>query len=171
MPCRLGLSTMSSRWAVDEDEQRAAATERKRQKDEKRRAREEKQKRAAEETERRQARGPGTPQNGPSTSSPQAQEETANLLRFPISNFGRTRSLDAYDVLNNIEEGSYGFVSRARERATGEIVALKRLKIERGSNDGFPVTGLREIQTLRTCSHPHVVFLREVIIGPSPSQE
>ncbi len=46
-----------------------------------------------------------------------------------------------------IDEGSYGVVYRARDRATGEIVALKKFK---GDNlkEGFPITALREISTL-----------------------
>jgi cell division cycle 2-like protein len=46
-----------------------------------------------------------------------------------------------------IEEGTYGVVYRAREKRTGEIVALKRLKMEK-EKEGFPITSLREINTL-----------------------
>jgi cell division cycle 2-like protein len=69
-------------------------------------------------------------------------------------------------MLNNIEEGSYGMVSRARRKTTGEIVALKRLKMEHNT-DGFPVTGLREIQTLMACRHTNIVNLLEVVMGES----
>jgi cell division cycle 2-like protein len=72
--------------------------------------------------------------------------------------------VDNFEKLNHIEEGSYGWVSRARETATGEIVALKKLKMD-NSNDGFPVTGLREIQTLMDSRHEHIVKLREVVMG------
>ncbi|KAI9875544.1 MAG: hypothetical protein M1823_007452, partial [Watsoniomyces obsoletus] len=37
------------------------------------------------------------------------------------------------------------------------------------TSDGFPVTALREIQTLRACSHPNVVSLREVVVGDALS--
>ena len=72
--------------------------------------------------------------------------------------------MDNFEKLNHIEEGSYGWVSRARENATGEVVALKKLKME-PANDGFPVTGLREIQTLMACHHEGIVGLREVVMG------
>ena len=72
--------------------------------------------------------------------------------------------MDNYELLNHIEEGSYGIVSRAKDSATGEIVALKKLKLER-ERDGFPITSLREIQTLMTCKHPNVVNLREIVMG------
>lgn len=48
---------------------------------------------------------------------------------------------------HRIEEGTYGVVYRAKEKRTGEIVALKRLKMEK-EKEGFPITSLREINTL-----------------------
>lgn len=51
------------------------------------------------------------------------------------------------DLLFRIEEGTYGVVYRAREKATNEIVALKRLKMEK-EKEGFPITSLREVNTL-----------------------
>jgi Protein kinase domain. len=71
--------------------------------------------------------------------------------------------------LNHIEEGSYGLVSRAKDITTGKIVALKKLKME-NTPDGFPVTGLREIQTLLGARHSNVVNLREIVIGNSMSE-
>ena len=41
----------------------------------------------------------------------------------------RCRSVENYEKLNKIEEGTYGIVYRARDRQTGEIVALKQLKL------------------------------------------
>ncbi|KAJ3073134.1 hypothetical protein HDU98_002170 [Podochytrium sp. JEL0797] len=78
------------------------------------------------------------------------------------------RSVDAYEKLNRIEEGSYGIVYRAKDRATGEIVALKKLKLENEKN-GFPVTTLREIHTLLLAKHPNIVDVREIVVTPSYS--
>ncbi|RXW24760.1 hypothetical protein EST38_g1058 [Candolleomyces aberdarensis] len=69
-----------------------------------------------------------------------------------------------YEILNQIEEGSYGVVFRAREVQTGDIVALKRLKLDEEKN-GFPITALREIYALMTCRHENVVRIREVVVG------
>ena len=41
------------------------------------------------------------------------------------------RSVEEFHCLNKIEEGTYGVVFRARDKKTNEIVALKRLKMER----------------------------------------
>lgn len=87
------------------------------------------------------------------------------LLRFQGGGFGRSRSVENYDKLNDIEEGAYGWVARAREIATGQVVALKRLKIEPNDRNGLPVTGLREIQILKDCEHRNIVKLMEVVVG------
>lgn len=87
------------------------------------------------------------------------------LLRFEGGGFGKCRSVENYDKLNDIEEGAYGWVARAKELATGKIVALKRLKIDPKDRSGLPVTGLREIQILRDCAHRNVVRLKEVVVG------
>jgi len=42
---------------------------------------------------------------------------------------------------------------------TEEIVALKRLKMEK-EKEGFPITSLREINTLLKAQHPNIVTVR-----------
>ncbi|KAI5852441.1 kinase-like domain-containing protein, partial [Morchella snyderi] len=86
------------------------------------------------------------------------------LLRYAAPELVPCAHVDKYEALNRIEEGSYGVVTRARDRATGEVVALKRLKLER-ETDGFPITSLREITTLLASRHPNVVNIREVVMG------
>ncbi|KAI9009143.1 kinase-like domain-containing protein [Hyaloraphidium curvatum] len=76
------------------------------------------------------------------------------------------RSVDNFEKLNRIEEGAYGIVYRARDRRTGEIVALKKLKLDKEKN-GFPVTSLREIQTLLLSKHPNIVNVKEIAVGES----
>lgn len=78
-------------------------------------------------------------------------------------------SVASYEVLNRIEEGSYGIVSRAKHKATGEIVALKQLKLDKEKH-GFPITSLREIQTLFEARHPHIVELKEMVVGDTLSE-
>ena len=71
--------------------------------------------------------------------------------------------------LNHIEEGSYGFVFRARCKTTGAIVALKKLKMDKEKN-GFPITSLREIQTLMVANHENIVRVREIVVGDTLTQ-
>ncbi|KDN44386.1 Pkinase-domain-containing protein [Tilletiaria anomala UBC 951] len=79
------------------------------------------------------------------------------------------RSVYVYERLNHIEEGSYGVVFRAREKETGEIVALKKLKMDKEKN-GFPITSLREIRTLMEARHPNVVQVKEIVVGDTLTQ-
>lgn len=80
-----------------------------------------------------------------------------------------SRSVYCYERLNSIEEGSYGVVFRARDKETGDIVALKKLKLEEEKH-GFPITALREINALMTCRHENVVSIREVVVGDTLTQ-
>jgi serine/threonine protein kinase len=64
------------------------------------------------------------------------------------------------NIFHRIEEGTYGVVYRARDKRTEEVVALKRLKMEK-EKEGFPITSLREINTLLKV---HVIFMEIGII-------
>ncbi|KAI0662716.1 Pkinase-domain-containing protein [Cubamyces menziesii] len=80
-----------------------------------------------------------------------------------------SRSVYCYERLNSIEEGSYGVVFRARDKQTGDIVALKKLKLDEEKH-GFPITALREINALMVCKHENVVGIREVVVGDTLTQ-
>lgn len=94
----------------------------------------------------------------------------ARLLRTERGSWNKSRSVENYDKLNDIEEGTYGWVARGSDKATGDVVALKRLKLEPQDRSGLPVTGLREIQILQNCRHPNVVAMREVVVGDDLSK-
>lgn len=179
-------SHTKSRWA-DDEEDAALEAQRKLEKEEKKRAKAEKQQRDVVQSARKQDahrvttpigaladesninHDPERPQKRRKISPdppPVNDSSPAQLLRFPASEWGPCRHVDNFEKLNHIEEGSYGWVSRAKETATGEVVALKKLKME-NANDGFPVTGLREIQTLMASRHTNIVTLREVVMGDS----
>ncbi|OQV03319.1 Protein kinase domain-containing protein [Cladophialophora immunda] len=178
------MAPKPSKWATDDDNDAAAAqAERKREKAERKRLKEEKARNAAPSTtpfpsaaddNERPTKRPRTSsfdeeENGAAPAvQPQVEgeEEGAHLLRFPSRQFGPCGHVDQFEMLNKIEEGSYGVVARARRKTSGEIVALKRLKMDH-TNDGFPVTGLREIQTLMACRDANVVKLLEVVVGDS----
>lgn len=46
----------------------------------------------------------------------------------------------------------------------GEVVALKKLKMEK-EKEGFPITSLREINTLLKAQHVNIVTVREIVVG------
>lgn len=74
------------------------------------------------------------------------------------------RSVEEFQCLNRIEEGTYGVVYRAKDKRSDEVVALKRLKMEK-EKEGFPITSLREINTLLKGQHPNIVTVREIVVG------
>ncbi|KAI1186868.1 Pkinase-domain-containing protein [Nemania serpens] len=104
---------------------------------------------------------------GDDTNDIDADTDNVKLLRFEAGGWAPSRSVENYDKLNDIEEGAYGWVARAREIRTGKVVALKRLKLDtaESAQTGLPETGLREIQILKDCAHRNIVELREVVVG------
>jgi len=69
-----------------------------------------------------------------------------------------------FEKINRIGEGTYGVVYRAKDKLTGEIVALKKVRMDR-ERDGMPVTALRELRILQMCHHPNIVNLKQVVTG------
>lgn len=81
------------------------------------------------------------------------------------------RSVDNYARIGKIDEGTYGVVSKARDKATGAIVALKQVKMNADvCYDGFPVTALRETNVLLALDHPNIVKVREMVVGSTPDK-
>ena len=176
---------MPSRWA-DTEADAAEDVRRKAEKEEKKRLKAEKQQRTEEEQraaaaqtnghqedqgrEERPAKRRRLSQDAAQNSGVDSEAER-KLLRFQTPGWQPCRSVERFTRLNHIEEGSYGFVSRAKEEATGEIVAIKKLKLDPARDGGFPVTALREIQCLKTAKHRHVVDLREVVTGEGSARE
>ncbi|EPS71331.1 hypothetical protein M569_03427 [Genlisea aurea] len=93
----------------------------------------------------------GTPE------SQQFPQRSVNMLQG-------CRSVDEFERLNKIDEGTYGVVYRARDKKSGEIVALKKVKMEK-EREGFPLTSLREINILLSFHHPSIVDVKEVVVG------
>ena len=56
-----------------------------------------------------------------------------------------------------VGEGTYGVVYKAKEKATGEFVALKKIRLE-VEDEGVPSTALREISLLKELNHPNIVL-------------
>lgn len=61
-----------------------------------------------------------------------------------------------YDKLEKIGEGTYGVVYKGKERKTGMIVALKKIRLET-EDEGVPSTAIREISLLKEMRHQNVV--------------
>ncbi|XP_059477557.1 cyclin-dependent kinase 10 [Neocloeon triangulifer] len=109
----------------------------------------------------------------PDPSAPVSRKGVLTSLRtskpMPIpeeDTFGRCRFVSEFEKLNRIGEGTYGVVYRARDSKNGQIVALKKVRME-NEKDGIPISGLREISVLKHCKHENIVELKEVLVGRS----
>jgi cyclin-dependent kinase len=75
-----------------------------------------------------------------------------------------SRAMDLYEKLEKVGEGTYGKVYKAKEKATGKIVALKKTRLPE-DDEGVPPTTLREVSLLRMLStDPHVVRCYEELL-------
>lgn len=80
--------------------------------------------------------------------------------------FDGCRSVEEFQRLDRIDEGTYGVVYRARDMSSKEVVALKRVKLTREScGEGFPITALRETNVLLALRHQHIVSVHEMVVG------
>ena len=111
-------------------------------------------------------------------------------LNFYLQN-GKCRSVSEFEKLNRIGEGTYGIVckwimsvsflmltlipiadnvcviaDRARDTRSNEVVALKKMRMER-EKDGLPLSAIREITLLLQCDHENIVAIKEVVVGKS----
>jgi len=72
-------------------------------------------------------------------------------------------TLEQFQKLEKIGEGTYGVVYKARNKSTGQLVALKKIRLE-CDDEGCPSTAVREISLLKELSaNPFIVRLLDVI--------
>ena len=126
-------------------------------------------------------------ENTPSWQSDFALKKTANNTedRFRLGTPARSRrartmsappaapprrvpaSMDNFEKVEKIGEGTYGVVYKARNRVTDEIVALKRIRLEQ-EEEGVPSTAIREISLLKELKHENIVrYVRFLRAEPS----
>ena len=67
-----------------------------------------------------------------------------------------TMSINDYEKLEKIGEGTYGVVYKARSKTTGQFVAMKKIRLE-SEDEGVPSTAIREISLLKELQHPNIV--------------
>jgi cyclin-dependent kinase 12/13 len=111
-----------------------------------------------------------------------------------VPSWGSARSVDVFEKLEQIGEGTYGQVRSprserahsgervptrplsarrparvlqvymAKSRETGEIVALKKVRMD-NEKEGFPITAIREIKILKSLTHNNVVKMKEIVVS------
>ncbi|XP_071309048.1 cyclin-dependent kinase 3 isoform X2 [Agelaius tricolor] len=84
----------------------------------------------------------------------------------PVPSPGRGSPMEAiqasFQKVEKIGEGTYGVVYKARNKRTGQLVALKKIRLD-AESEGVPSTAIREISLLKELKHPNIVRLLDVI--------
>jgi len=71
--------------------------------------------------------------------------------------------LEDFVKIEKIGEGTYGVVFKGKNTKTGEIVAMKKIRLE-SEDEGVPSTAIREISLLKELQHPNIVGLQDVLM-------
>lgn len=69
---------------------------------------------------------------------------------------------DRYEKIDEVGQGTYGVVYKAKDKKTNELVALKKIKLQ-AEEEGIPSTAIREISLLKELNHVNIVKLIDVI--------
>ena len=70
---------------------------------------------------------------------------TGKVIKLPQHEIlGSCRSVSDFEKLNRIGEGTYGIVYRAKDLKSGEIVALKKIRMER-EKEGYTASTKSEL--------------------------
>ncbi|KAL2058538.1 hypothetical protein ABVK25_001266 [Lepraria finkii] len=85
---------------------------------------------------------------------------------------GQCLPVKSYEKLNQLGEGTYGVVYRARALETSRVVALKQVRISAEERqNGVPITALREISILRSLKHNNIINVIDVAVGEQAMDE
>ncbi|KAI5949452.1 CTK1 [Candida theae] len=91
------------------------------------------------------------------------KEAEPALSRDQIYSIKESRGSAIYGRVQQVGEGTYGKVYKAKHSITNECVAVKKLRLE-SEREGFPITAIREIKLLQSFDHPNIVGLLEMMV-------
>nr|AEE61929.1 unknown [Dendroctonus ponderosae] len=80
---------------------------------------------------------------------------------LPVSS--KMSRIEDFFKIEKIGEGTYGVVYKGKNKNTGEMVSMKRIRLE-NEDEGIPSTALREMSLLKELRHANIVTLLEVIM-------
>lgn len=96
-----------------------------------------------------------------------SSSSSSSLLLPPSSSFHGCRSIEEYQQINFISQGTYGMVFKASCIKTGKIYAIKQIKAsaQQTNKVGFSISALREINILLALNHPNIIKVHEMCVG------
>ncbi|XP_030893061.1 cyclin-dependent kinase 3 isoform X1 [Leptonychotes weddellii] len=84
------------------------------------------------------------------------------LLEQAVREQRSSAAMDVFQKVEKIGEGTYGVVYKAKNKETGQLVALKKIRLDL-ETEGVPSTAIREISLLKELKHPNIVRLLDVV--------
>ncbi|KAI8903027.1 kinase-like domain-containing protein, partial [Powellomyces hirtus] len=70
--------------------------------------------------------------------------------------------MEKYDKIEKVGEGTYSVVYKGRNRKNGDIVALKKIRLET-EDEGVPSTAIQEILLLKELDHSNIITLKDFV--------
>ncbi|XP_044261504.1 cyclin-dependent kinase 1 [Tribolium madens] len=75
----------------------------------------------------------------------------------------QSANMDDFLKIEKIGEGTYGVVYKGKNKKTGQLVAMKKIRLQ-PEDEGVPSTAIREISLLKELRHPNIVCLEDVMM-------
>ncbi|KAI9477505.1 kinase subunit of RNA polymerase II carboxy-terminal domain kinase I [Coemansia sp. RSA 989] len=104
----------------------------------------------------KQSAQPPQPPSPPSHMSQSSRTPATPTQRSPAE------GIQLYTRISMVGEGTYGKVYKARNKENGQVVALKRMRVDM-EREGFPITAMREIRLLKELRHPNITQVLDVV--------
>uniref|UniRef100_A0A2H1WEC0 SFRICE_005692 n=1 Tax=Spodoptera frugiperda TaxID=7108 RepID=A0A2H1WEC0_SPOFR len=91
-------------------------------------------------------------------------ENIFNILEEVNLDLQNCRSIEEFQFLDRVNEGTFGVVYRGSDKKTGDIVALKHFK-KINETTGFSIAAQRELDLLMEMEHINIVTGHEIAVG------
>lgn len=91
-------------------------------------------------------------------------DQNKTILLENQEKVGKCRPVSEFEKITKLGSGSFGIVYQARDTKSGEIVAMKKLLMDK-EKEGLSKCYLREISILQKLKHHNIVNLKEIVVG------